>query len=53
MDSGEPTYVRTTIFKDRKSFEEWVASHPRATIATQRAPEIVYYEGTLVISSGE
>lgn len=52
MDATEPTYVATTIFQDRKSYEQWSLS--RSTINNlklQRKPETVFYEGTLVISS--
>jgi hypothetical protein len=52
MDPTEPTYVGTTIFQDRKSYELWVSTNKKANIETKRVPETVYYEGTLVISSG-
>jgi hypothetical protein len=50
----EPSYVATAIFKDRDSFESWAetATTNISKSAQKRAPEKVYYEGTLVISSG-
>ena len=52
MDATEPTYVATTIFQDRKSYEQWSSSRSDNNMTLQRKPETVYYEGTLVISSG-
>lgn len=56
VDPTEPSFVATKIFKDRASFESWVkkaAAGPSFSETTQkRPPEAVYYEGTLVISSG-
>ena len=45
-----------SIFKDRASFESWSLIAPRAVsdmTALTRPSETVYYEGTLVISSGK
>lgn len=53
MDATEPTYVATTIFQDRKSYEQWsLLRNNENVMPLQRKPETVYYEGTLVISSG-
>jgi hypothetical protein len=54
MDATEPTYVATTIFQDRQSYEQWAATTTTnpSKMSLQRTPEKVYYEGTLVISSG-
>lgn len=53
MDATEPTYVATTIFQNRKSYEQWSSSRSNDNMMRlQRKPETVYYEGTLVISSG-
>jgi hypothetical protein len=53
MDATEPTYVATTIFQDRSSYEKWQSTTTKPDMALQRSPETVYYEGTLVISSGK
>jgi heme-degrading monooxygenase HmoA len=60
MTDAEPTYVATLIFKNRKLFENWKANHAPAPKPEEgakappkmwtRAPEKVYYEGTLVIT---
>ena len=53
MDATEPTYVATTIFQSRKSYEQWSSSRNNNNMTQlQRKPETVFYEGTLVISSG-
>jgi len=51
VESSEPSYVATTIFKDRPSFEKW--SKGAKTDLEAAKSEKVYYEGTLVINSGE
>lgn len=54
VESSEPSYVTTTIFKDRASFENWAKTANTDINAEQsRSPEKVYYEGTLVINSGK
>jgi heme-degrading monooxygenase HmoA len=59
MTDAEPTYVATLIFKNRKLFENWKANAaaPKSKEGAKappkmwtRAPEKVYYEGTLVIT---
>ena len=54
MDATEPTYVATTIFQDRTSYEQWssLRNSNNNKMTLQRNPETVFYEGTLVISSG-
>jgi hypothetical protein len=53
MDATEPSYVATTIFKDRASFNAWMVDRKGTPLANlKRTPETVFYEGTLVISSG-
>lgn len=49
MDSSEPTYVAAYIFQDRPSFDAWA----KTVEEVDMAPEKVYYEGTLVISSAD
>jgi len=69
VDSSEPTYQSTTIWKDRASFEAWKngaafkAAHGQSKEGEapstppkplwSKPPEPVFYEGTLVISSNE
>jgi heme-degrading monooxygenase HmoA len=65
MSMNEPTYVATLVFKDRMSFETWSSTHgsappkegadapPPPPKMWDRAPEKVYYEGTLVITGEE
>jgi heme-degrading monooxygenase HmoA len=53
----EPTYVATTIFQDRPSFEKWnllvaaLTSTESAVDFCTKAPNRVFYEGTLVITN--
>jgi hypothetical protein len=53
MDATEPTYVATSIFQDRNSYEKWQTTITKPNMTLPRTPETVYYEGTLVISSGK
>ena len=52
---NEPNYVGATIFKDRASHDKWSAGQAAAALGApkmwNKAPEKVFYEGTLVISS--
>jgi heme-degrading monooxygenase HmoA len=56
MSSNEPTYVSTHVFKSKAAFDEWSKSVEVVSDCEKmciKAPEKVYYEGTLVISSTE
>ena len=52
---NEPNYVGAIIFKDRASHDKWSAAQAEGTLGSptmwNKAPEKVFYEGTLVISS--
>jgi hypothetical protein len=51
--STEPSYVAVSIFASRASFEAAASRTSLSTLAGQTpSPETVFYEGTLVISSG-
>eukprot|EP00527_Entomoneis_sp_CCMP2396_P000800 CAMPEP_0198137306 /NCGR_PEP_ID=MMETSP1443-20131203/828_1 /TAXON_ID=186043 /ORGANISM="Entomoneis sp., Strain CCMP2396" /LENGTH=329 /DNA_ID=CAMNT_0043798703 /DNA_START=56 /DNA_END=1045 /DNA_ORIENTATION=+ len=53
MQSSEPSYVVVNIFEDRSAYQAWAQTEqsPFTGSLSQRAPETVFYEGTLVISS--
>lgn len=58
MESSEPTYVATTIFENKEQFDEYdnkkkQAATPLEGIRFAKAPEKVYYEGTLMLSAPE
>jgi hypothetical protein len=52
MEPNEPTYVAAVTFKDKLSFDSWVATCQWKPPAQIKDPEIVYYEGALVITNG-
>jgi hypothetical protein len=56
MESSEPTYVATTVFENKQQFDEYdkkkkQAATPLKDIRFAKAPETVYYEGTLMLSA--
>jgi heme-degrading monooxygenase HmoA len=62
ISEKEPNYVGTIVFKDRASHDKWKVEHEAESMARKssgppppkmwnKAPEKVYYEGTLVLSS--
>jgi heme-degrading monooxygenase HmoA len=53
VESSEPSYVAATIFQDQASFEKWSKNDARTEVDCEAKREKVYYEGTLVINSGE
>jgi len=64
-ETQEPTYMSTTIWKDRAAFEGWRSgtvfkqghsadkSNTKKTPLWSKPPEAVFYEGTLVITTPE
>lgn len=64
VDESEPNYVGAVIFENRSTMESWAATHGKESAEKRadapappkmwdKAPEKIYYEGTLVISSAE
>eukprot|EP00523_Entomoneis_sp_CCMP467_P010247 CAMPEP_0168737160 /NCGR_PEP_ID=MMETSP0724-20121128/10242_1 /TAXON_ID=265536 /ORGANISM="Amphiprora sp., Strain CCMP467" /LENGTH=350 /DNA_ID=CAMNT_0008784399 /DNA_START=40 /DNA_END=1092 /DNA_ORIENTATION=+ len=59
LQSNEPSYVVTTIFDSQAAYQAWAAANQQQETAAldeslwTRAPETVFYEGTLVLSSPE
>ena len=53
VESSEPSYVAATIFQDQASYEKWSKNDARTEVDGDVKREKVFYEGTLVINSGE
>lgn len=58
MDSSEPTYVATTVFANKQQFDEYNDNINKKHASTlsqiarfAKAPVIVHYEGTLMLSA--
>lgn len=54
MDSTEPTYVAVKIFENKSKYEENqkdTVAGTTAGIGQLKAPDTVFYEGTLMLAS--
>jgi hypothetical protein len=53
VDSSEPTYVATTVFASKQQFDEYNKKNgaPLGGVGLAKAPETVFYEGTLMLSA--
>jgi hypothetical protein len=53
VDSSEPTYIATTVFASKQQFEEYNKKNgaPLGGAGLAKAPETVFYEGTLMLSA--
>jgi hypothetical protein len=53
VESSEPTYIATTVFASKQQFEEYNKKNgaPLGGAGLAKAPETVFYEGTLMLSA--